>query len=294
MEKPVRLPRRLICGGVLVLMTATTVAVAASDPADADGTADHPALARFPGFHIDSAKRNDFNEVMFGTKGDDGEPRGETKAGKFWFFDYCLNENARQPSATELLRNYESAFKQAGGNLVSRSPRSGAPEDAVFRMPLPKGGERWVQLHIDNEGERYQLSIVDVGAMAQKVEFSADEMADAIRKTGHVTLTGVLFDTGQASIKTESMPLLNELLALLHNDRSLRLAVAGHTDSVGSARTNLDLSRRRAEAVVAFLLKGGIAPQRLKADGKGDTVPVADNRTEDGRARNRRVELVKF
>lgn len=283
--------------GILVfLMLVASAAYAAIDSTDTEEMADHPEVARFPGFHIDNGKQNDFNEFLFATQGydGDGEPMGETKAGKYWFIDYCLNEDARQPSAAELLRNYENAFKRASGELVSRYPRTGVPEDAVFRMPLVKGGERWVHLHIDNEGERYQLNIVDVGSMAQKLEFSAGEMADAIRKTGHVALTGVLFDTAQASIKAESTPLLNEVLALLRNDKSLQLSVEGHTDNVGNAKTNLDLSRRRAEAVVAFLVNGGVAPQRLKGVGKGDTVPVADNRTESGRAKNRRVALVKF
>lgn len=279
-----------------LLMMLTTVVFAASDPADAERSADHPEVARFPGFFIDNGKKNDFNEIVFATQGYDasGEPQGETKAGKYWFMDYCLTENARRPSGIELFRNYENAFKRAGGTLVSRNPKTGWPEVSTFRMPLTQGGERWVQLNIDNDGERYQLTIVEVGVMAQKLEFSAGEMADAIRKTGHVALHGILFDTAQASIKVESMPLLNEVLALLRNDKSLRLAVEGHTDNVGNAKANLDLSRRRAETVTAYLLGHDVAPQRLKAVGKGDTTPVADNRTENGRARNRRVELVKF
>lgn len=296
---------KLLCrktrAGILALLTimataAFAAAFAASDPADAEKTADHPEIARFPGFFIDNGKKSDFNEIVFATQGYDasGEAKGETKAGKYWFMDYCLTENARRPSGIELFRNYENAFRRAGGTLVSRNPKTGWPEISVFHMPLSKGGERWVQLNIDNDGERYQLTIVEVGAMAQKLEFSAGEMADAIRKTGHVALSGVLFDTAQAGIKVESVPLLNEVIALLRKDKSLHLAVEGHTDNIGNAKTNLDLSRRRAEAVVVFLVNGGVAPQRLKAVGKGDTVPVADNRTADGRVRNRRVELVQF
>jgi outer membrane protein OmpA-like peptidoglycan-associated protein len=275
---------------------ASTIAFAASDPADAEKTADHPAISRFPGFFIDSAKKNDFNEIIFATQGYDGsgEPKGETKAGKYWFLDYCLTENARQPSGIELFRNYERAIKQAGGALVSRNPKTGWPEVSVFRMPQAGGSERWVQLNIDNDGARYQLTIIEESAMEQKLELSASEMADAMRKTGHVTLRGILFDTAQASIKNESIPLLNEVLALLRNDKSLRLAVEGHTDNVGNAKNNLDLSRRRADAIVSFLVNSGVTPQRLKAMGKGDTVPVADNRTTEGRQQNRRVELIKL
>ncbi|MDT3736469.1 MAG: OmpA family protein [Denitratisoma sp.] len=279
----------------LILALLAAAAFAAKDPGDNPGTADHPEVPRFPGFHIDSSKLKDFNEYRFASKGYDGsyEPIGETKAGKHWFIDYILNEGARKPSAVELVRNYENAFRKAGGVLVNRHPKGGDPESAVYRMPRPNGGERWMQINIDNEGLRYQLNIVDVGAMVQKVEFSAGEMADAIRKNGFVALTGILFDTGKATIKAESAPLLNEVVALLKNDKSLRLSVEGHTDNVGDKRANAELSKQRAESVVKYLTANGIDARRLKSDGKGDAVPVADNRSEEGRAKNRRVELVK-
>ena len=88
--------------------------------------------------------------------------------------------------------------------------------------------------------------------------------------------------------------MLGEVIALLNRDRGLRLSIEGHTDNVGDKKSNLDLSRRRAESVVNYLSAKGVDAKRLKSDGKGDTIPVADNRSEDGRAKNRRVELVKF
>ncbi|MDD2924933.1 OmpA family protein [Rhodoferax sp.] len=284
--------RSLLVGLVAALMVLLSPAHAASDPADAESTTEHPEVSRFPGFYIDNSKHNDFNEFSFSSKNRDrdGQPVGELKAGQYWFIDYILKDGARQPSAVELIRNYENAFRKLGGSMVYRDP----PESAVYRMPLGRGGERWVQINIDAEGARYQLNIVDVAAMAQKVEFSASEMADALKKQGHVALTGILFDTGKASIKPQSEALLKEVLTVLTNDKALNLAIEGHTDNVGNAKANAELSRRRAEAVVAYLVAHGIQAQRLKASGKGDSVPVADNRTEDGRARNRRVELVKF
>lgn len=277
----------------LALALFMTAAFAAKDPADNPGTADHPEVVRFPGFHIDSSKRTDFNEFRFATEGYDGsyEPKGEVKAGKHWFIDYILNDNARKPSPVELIRNYENVFKKAGGTLVKRHAD---PESAVYRMPMGQGGERWMQINIDNEGMRYQLNIVDVGAMPQKVEFSAGEMATAIKKNGFVALNGILFDTGKATIKPESMTLLTEVVSMLKADKGLRLSVEGHTDNVGDKRANAELSKKRAESVVRHLTDHGVEAKRLKAEGKGDGVPVADNRTEEGRAKNRRVELVKF
>jgi OOP family OmpA-OmpF porin len=281
---------------ILLLFLFVTTALAASDPNDNEGTADHPEVARFPGFHIDSSEINDFNEFRFASEGfdDSGEPKGEVKAGKYWHIVYWLNEGARKPSAIELIKNYENAFKKAGGGLVIRHPQSGEPESAVYHMPQLNGSERWMQIDISSEGNRLEMNIVDVGAMAQKVEFSAGEMADALNKNGYVALTGILFDTGKATIKSESESLLNEVVALLKNDKSLKLSVEGHTDNVGDKRTNEELSKKRAESVVKYLTSNGIDSKRLKFDGKGDSMPVADNRSENGRAKNRRVELVKF
>lgn len=276
----------------LALAVLASASFAAKDPNDADNTADHPEVPRFPGFHIDAAKRNDYNEFKFATKGFDAwlDGKGEARAGKFWEIRYVLNEGARAPSIVELINNYDNAFKKVGGKMVRKDPEQGA----VFRVPRGNGGERWVQLDIYSLGEGYTLDIVDVGEMAQKVEVSAGEMAEAIRKNGFIALHGILFDTGKASLKPESAPLLDEIVALLSRDKGLRLSVEGHTDNVGDKKSNLELSRKRAGSVVNYLSAKGIDAKRLKAEGKGDSAPVADNRTEAGRASNRRVELVKF
>ena len=270
----------------LFLIAFSATAFAAKDPADLEDTEEHPEITRFPGFYIDNSKRNDFNEFQFAIKADPDD--GVTKEGKYWFVDYILKDGVRQPSTVELIRNYENAFRKVGGSLVKRHG-----EVAVFKVPRPDG-ERWVQISVDNGGYRYQLNIVDVAAMTQKVEFSANEMAAAIKANGFVALTGIVFDTGKATIKPESEALLAEVVSLLKNDKQLKLSVEGHTDNVGDKKMNADLSVKRAESVVQYLGSKGIETRRLKSAGKGDTVPVADNRTEDGRARNRRVELVKF
>ena len=112
---------------------------------------------------------------------------------------------------------------------------------------------------------------------------------------GHVALYGILFDFDRDEVKPESAPTLAEIATLLRNDPALRLAVVGHTDAQGGADYNLDLSRRRADHVVAALVRGhGIDASRLQARGAGAGEPVASNDSEDGRAKNRRVELVRL
>lgn len=126
------------------------------------------------------------------------------------------------------------------------------------------------------------------------VTVAASEMAQAIDQTGKVALYGILFDFDKADIKPESKAQLDEIGALLKADASLKLLVVGHTDNQGGMTYNLELSRRRAVAVVAALEQQyGIGAARLTAQGFGSAAPVASNDSDAGRAKNRRVELVK-
>jgi outer membrane protein OmpA-like peptidoglycan-associated protein len=130
--------------------------------------------------------------------------------------------------------------------------------------------------------------------MAQHVEFTAMELAAALKAKGSVALHNILFDTGKATLKLESAAALIPVGDLLRADPSLKLEIQGHTDNTGGAAANLKLSQDRAAAVRAHLVQTyDIANDRLTTAGYGDTKPIADNATEDGRSQNRRVELVK-
>jgi hypothetical protein len=126
--------------------------------------------------------------------------------------------------------------------------------------------------------------------------FTAPALAqDTDYEQGSIALHNILFDTGRATIAPASQPALAPIGEVLKADPSLRLEIQGHTDNVGQKAANLALSQARAAAVRDELIKTfGIAPDRLTATGFGDTKPVADNSTEQGRAQNRRVELVKM
>jgi len=127
-----------------------------------------------------------------------------------------------------------------------------------------------------------------------RVTVDAAAMGKALTDVGRVALYEIYFDTGNATVKPESDAALGEIAALLKADPQLRLFVVGHTDSVGSFQSNLDLSKRRAAAVVAALTTVyGIAATRLQPEGVGMLAPLASNESEGGRARNRRVELVR-
>lgn len=105
------------------------------------------------------------------------------------------------------------------------------------------------------------------------------------------TLKNVFFETGLSAIRKESYPALNELATALKSKIHLVIEIAGHTDNVGTAESNMKLSNDRANAVRDYLIKHGIESKRVTAKGYGETQPVASNDTRDGRQQNRRTEV---
>jgi outer membrane protein OmpA-like peptidoglycan-associated protein len=140
----------------------------------------------------------------------------------------------------------------------------------------------------------YRLNIVEKAIMKQEIVANAEAMGNDINSTGHVALYGIFFDSGKSEIKPESDSALVQISKLLLSNKSLNLYVVGHTDNVGTIDANMKLSKDRADAVVNSLVtKYSIAAVRLKSYGVASLVPVASNDTEEGKAKNRRVELVK-
>ena len=139
------------------------------------------------------------------------------------------------------------------------------------------------------------VTVIAPEVMEKKMTFvNADEMKGAIGDSGKVVLYGIYFDTDKDVVKQESTPTLDEIAKLMKGDPSMKIHVVGHTDNQGKADHNLDLSRRRAASVVRELTaRYGIAADRMDAFGCGLYSPLASNVTEEGRAKNRRVELVQ-
>jgi len=176
------------------------------------------------------------------------------------------------------------------------------------RLARPAEGDVYVTVctlenHFWDVGTRFEkgrtyarVDIVEVKPMETRmVVVTSEEMAKGIEKTGKIALYGIFFDTDKTDIKPESVPALEEIAKLMKASPELRVLVVGHTDSTGDREYNLGLSRRRAESVVKYLQeKHQVPPSRMIPAGVGMLAPVATNRTEEGRAKNRRVELVEF
>lgn len=127
---------------------------------------------------------------------------------------------------------------------------------------------------------------------AMKQEVTANEMLDALNKDGFIALN-ILFETGKSAIQQESLPVMDQIFDLLKSNSTLNVSIEGHTDNVGDAASNKKLSNDRAKAVTNVIIAKGIDKARLSFIGWGQEKPVADNRTDEGRTKNRRVEIVK-
>ena len=137
------------------------------------------------------------------------------------------------------------------------------------------------------------IEIVEPKAMLTgQVTVDAKAIGQGLQAEGKVALYGVLFDTGKADIKPDSAGQLDQMAAVLKAQPALKVFIVGHTDNAGNVDANVKLSQARAQAVVAALTQRGIAANRLQAHGNANYAPVASNATDDGRAKNRRVEMV--
>jgi outer membrane protein OmpA-like peptidoglycan-associated protein len=250
---------------------------------DAEGCKDHPLFNRMPGYRIQRCEETDFEAHEFR----DAKLNAINVEGRVFHIRYALQPGAKEPSRLQVLRNYENAATRIGGSVLK------SDYDGQSYMKLVKDGkELWVHVgaYITSE---FDIWILEKAAMNQDIVANAAALGGSIKTTGHVSIYGIYFDTGKSEIKPSSDAAIAEIAKLLKAEGGLNLYVVGHTDNVGGLESNMKLSQSRAEAVVKVLVgKHGIAAARLKGYGVGPLAPVASNAAEEGRAKNRRVELV--
>jgi OmpA-OmpF porin, OOP family len=158
-------------------------------------------------------------------------------------------------------------------------------------------GDVFVQVAVATSLDGYVQQFIQVIEPATielgKVKVDAKAIGDGLHRDGKIALYGIYFDTNKAVLREDSVPQLEEMAKVLKADPNLKVFIVGHTDNQGVFENNLALSQKRAQAVAeALTAKYGIPASRLSAHGVANMAPVASNEAEDGRARNRRVELV--
>lgn len=232
--------------------------------------------------------------------------------------------------ALEVFRNYEAALTHAGFRTLFRCEDAACDKERINEnyghelvdprrwvsgrlKPRAYGGRLWFSSHQATVSGRDVyvlvwvkapdsvfpavtsfLTVVEPKPMDEgQVVVSLEALQRGLETEGRVALTGLFFDLGLAVVKPESRPQLEQMAKLLAAQPALKVFIVGHTDDQGALASNLTLSQKRAEAVVDALVKGlRVSPTRLEAHGVANFAPLTANRTEAGRARNRRVELV--
>ncbi len=253
----------------------------ASIQEDIKGSSDHPLFPnRMPGYSISNYQKQEFSSYKFRSR------PPQTVEGKYTRIHYYLKDPKQHPGGLAIKRNYENAIKSVGGEIIYS-------DDNVSIMKTTRNGvEVWVELQASTSytGRYYFLHIVERESLQQVI--SADAIGTAIDKDGFIALD-IHFDTNEAKILPESQPIIDEIILLLNKRPNLNVSVEGHTDNTGTIEANKQLSQARAKAVVEAITDKGINSSRLSFVGFGQENPIADNRTQEGRAKNRRVEIVK-
>jgi OOP family OmpA-OmpF porin len=268
------------------------LAFALSAPAVAQDGSDHPLLSRVAGTTLTSKSIQQFDVVRVNPVGTLQGKSSAAYEGRVTKMSYGTIGGS-PPGEVAIYRNYLAAVKQRGGRQLNEGFDANRPivhvtGQHVFALSTDQRPPIAV-LSITN-AYNYGLTIIEPEVMAQSVK--AGEMAEQIKKTGVASLH-INFDTAKAELKDDGRAVVQEIATLLKGDPALKLVIEGHTDNVGSAPSNKELSHARAQAVVNAVVAQGIDVKRLNAAGYGEERPVADNGTETGRAKNRRVDLVK-
>jgi len=297
---------RSVVAGVMVMSLFAAIPAAAQN--DVDDCKDHPLFTRFPNMHIYGCDASAFDARRFpvgAEKDGDGKiVKSVEIQGPVFRIDYKVKEGVNPPpSGLQLMRNFENAAKKDGGTILGSYPGwckayyevdgmpgmgNGCMSNALTMKFVKGNKETWVFFQASDDG--YVMTISEKEAMKQDV--AVNELADKLTKDGFITLY-INFDTGKSTIKPDSAQTLDTAAAALKAAATLKVEIGGHTDNVGTPEANLKLSQERAQAVMAALVQRGVKAGRLTARGYGQTSPVADNRTEEGRGKNRRVELSK-
>ena len=277
---------------ILLILTVATLFISNSIVAqqDANGCKDSPMFPnRIKNFFISECSSN-YDEADFILTADGSKVERKEGTKTMVRYDFNTESNQPKPSTLQILKNYENALKNIGGVTVIQNAANGYGTYKIL-----KNGKvtAWVKIETGGDGgtDFYYLTIIQLEAMTQEVTSSS--ILTALNTDGHIALY-INFETGKSDIKPESQNIIDQIAEMLKANATVKINIEGHTDNVGTLAANQTLSENRAKAVMNALITKGIDKSRLTSKGLGQTKPIEDNSTEDGKAKNRRVEIVKL
>ena len=264
---------------IFFMLSATSLA----QQKDMEGSKDHPLLPRMSNYYISNFEETDHGSSEFY----DEKNNEYLIEGHKWVISYTLMEGFSPPDQSKVRQFYINAIKKSGGTLL---------DELGEYFKLTKGNkETWIYIWVSPEGKDYELTVVERPSAKEEITVDFKTMLSDLKASGHVVVYGIDFELDNFNLKPESEPVLKAIAEMLKANTSLNLYVVGQTDMSGELEYNIQLSKKRAEAVVKALVIGyGIEASRLKADGVGPLCPVSSNQTEEGRKLNRRIELVEM
>jgi outer membrane protein OmpA-like peptidoglycan-associated protein len=303
---------------LLILTLVATSPARAATAGAADG-ADHPLISRYEGARVLRREADELTDYELRT--------GKTRATGVQPLEGALTrltyEGPQGRSVLEVYRNYEEMLRAAGFETLYSCDRAncgdirkdiesgerymllwGAGDHRYLAAKLPRSeGDAYVALYVTRNGgggpakgrAMVQLDVIETRPMeGGMVMVDAATLGQDLERDGRVALYGIRFDHDRDTLRPGSAAQIAEIAGLLGQDKTLAVRVVGHTDNQGAADYNAKLSQRRAERVVEALAREhGIDRGRMEPAGVGASEPVASNDSEEGRALNRRVEIVK-
>lgn len=247
---------------------------------------DYRLLGHMPAYEAGEPEKRNFDKATFTVPNGKDDTQDVEVVGAKYVVNYTPKDDAATQSDLAIQTNYRAALKKLGADILWTDNRN-----TTARL-IDNGKSIWIKVY--SQESEIDVTVIEEKPFEASIQPpTADAMKAALEKDGHIALY-IRFDFNKSTLRPDAKPIIDQIVALMKNNPGLKVEVDGHTDNIGSHNYNMKLSQDRAAAVLSAVVVGGIDKSRIKSAGFGPDKPIADNTKEEGRAKNRRVELVKL